>query len=91
VHKGHQGRAGRAAPGGPPPLPRDGATVVVEGTSVVQRAARSGWAKAWAILAGIATTGAVVLLATGVTDAGIAGFVVAVIAVVIGLIPLLHE
>lgn len=69
----------------------DQATVVVEGTSLAQRVARSGWAKAWAILAGIATSGAVALLATGVTDIGIAGFVVAVIAVVVGLVPLLQD
>lgn len=69
----------------------DGATVVVEGTSLAQRAAGSSWAKAWAVLAGISTGGAVVLLVTGVTDVGIAGFIVAVIAVVVGLIPLLRD
>lgn len=66
-------------------------TVVVEGTHLAQRAVESRWAKAWAILAGIATAGAIILLSTGATDIGVAGFVVGVIAIVVGLIPLLHD
>jgi hypothetical protein len=54
----------------------------------VQRLKTSTWAKAFGSAAIVTTVAATILLATGVTDIAIAGFIVAVVATLAGAVPL---
>ena len=72
-----------------------GATATVkhssESAGFVERAKTSRLAKASGVTALIAIVAATVLLGLGVTDIGISGYAVAVIAVIVGIIPLFSK
>ena len=61
------------------------------GAGSIERAKTSRLAKASGLIALIATVTATILLALGVTDIGIAGYIVAAIAVIVGVIPLFSK
>jgi hypothetical protein len=56
-----------------------------------ERAKASRWAQTFGVLALIATVTATILVTLSVTDLGIAGYILAVIAVVVGVIPLFSK
>jgi hypothetical protein len=57
----------------------------------VDRAKNSRWVRAFAVIALLATLAATGLLIAGVTDLGVAGYILAVVAVIVGVIPLLSS
>ena len=57
-------------------------------TGLVERARNSRWARIFGVIAILATAAATGLLIAGVTDLGVAGYIVAVVAVIVGVIPL---
>jgi hypothetical protein len=59
--------------------------------SLADRAKSSRWVKFFGVIALIATAAATVLVALGITGIGIAGYILAVIAVVAGVIPLFRS
>jgi hypothetical protein len=89
-----------AGPGGAAAI--GGGSASVEGTTVnvgqppavvslADRAKSSRWVKFFGVIALIATAAATVLVALGITGIGIAGYILAVIAVVAGVIPLFRS
>jgi hypothetical protein len=56
---------------------------------LVEQAKESRWVKLAGVIALLATIAATALLVSGITDIGIAGYVVAVISVIVGIVPLL--
>lgn len=84
--------SGGAAAVGASAAAAQGATAKVEHSSALaelaKRARASRWAKTFGAIALIATGAATALLALNVTDVGIAGYILAVIAVAVGVIPL---
>jgi hypothetical protein len=55
------------------------------------RAKASVWAKLFGFLAVVSTLTATLLLIAGITEVGIAGYIVAVISIVVGVIPLFRD
>lgn len=82
--------SGPAAAGASAAAAEGGAAVAGTGsakTSMGQKMKASRWASVFGALAACAVIAACVLLVVGVTDVAVAGFIVAVIAIVVGLIP----
>jgi hypothetical protein len=60
------------------------------GATFVRRAAASAWTRTWVVAAGLAAVAATVLLATGVTNVGVASIVLALVGIVVGVVPLMR-
>jgi hypothetical protein len=85
-----------AAAAGPKGAAATGESAAATGQSsanagFVDRAKNSRWVRAFAITALLATLAATGLLIAGVADLGIAGYILAVVAVAVGVIPLLSS
>jgi len=58
--------------------------------SLAERVKKSRWAQTFGIIAVLITVATTVLLAMGKTDVGLAGYVLAVVAVLVGVVPIMR-
>ena len=81
---------GLAAAGGGSAVSR-GSTSPIDKAGLIEHARASRWVKVFGVICLAATAAATVLLVLHVTDIGVAGYLVAVLAIVVGIIPLLRS